>query len=177
MFRLKAKVKMLVIQSYRTLCNPWTVTHQAPVPMGFPRQEYWSGFPHPALQGIFPNQDQNGVSWLQADSSPSEPPGKPMLRLPGTNQWPLEFIWLAREEKKTTDILSPFGTLEQGSPISGIQCLMIWGGADIKNTINVMCLNHPETIPWPRSTENLSTTKPGAQKIGFHCSRAVFLQF
>ena len=27
--------------------NPWTVTHQAPLSMGFPRQEYWSGFPFP----------------------------------------------------------------------------------------------------------------------------------
>ena len=27
--------------------SPWTVAHQAPLPMGFPRQEYWSGLPSP----------------------------------------------------------------------------------------------------------------------------------
>ena len=27
------------------LCDPWTVAHQAPLSMGFSRQEYWSGFP------------------------------------------------------------------------------------------------------------------------------------
>ena len=27
--------------------TPWTVTHQAPLSMGFSRQEYWSGFPFP----------------------------------------------------------------------------------------------------------------------------------
>ena len=27
--------------------NPWTVAHQAPLSMGFPRQEYWSGLPWP----------------------------------------------------------------------------------------------------------------------------------
>ena len=27
------------------LCDPWTVAHQAPLSMGFPRQEYWSGLP------------------------------------------------------------------------------------------------------------------------------------
>ena len=27
--------------------TPWTVAHQAPLPMGFPRQEYWSGLPFP----------------------------------------------------------------------------------------------------------------------------------
>ena len=26
----------------------WTVAHQAPLPMGFPRQEYWSGLPFPS---------------------------------------------------------------------------------------------------------------------------------
>ena len=26
---------------------PWTVAHQAPLPMGFSRQEYWSGLPCP----------------------------------------------------------------------------------------------------------------------------------
>ena len=28
---------------------PWTVTHQAPMSMGFSRQEYWSGLPFPTL--------------------------------------------------------------------------------------------------------------------------------
>ena len=28
-----------------TLCDPWTVAHQAPLSMGFSRQEYWSGLP------------------------------------------------------------------------------------------------------------------------------------
>ena len=27
--------------------NPWTVAHQAPLSMAFPRQEYWSGSPFP----------------------------------------------------------------------------------------------------------------------------------
>ena len=27
--------------------TPWTVAHQAPLSMGFPRQEYWSGLPCP----------------------------------------------------------------------------------------------------------------------------------
>ena len=32
-------------QSYLTLWTPWTVALQAPLSMGFPRQEYWSGLP------------------------------------------------------------------------------------------------------------------------------------
>ena len=28
--------------------TPWTVAYQAPLSMGFPRQEYWSGLPLPS---------------------------------------------------------------------------------------------------------------------------------
>ena len=28
--------------------TPWTVAHQAPLPMEFSRQEYWSGLPFPS---------------------------------------------------------------------------------------------------------------------------------
>ena len=40
----------LVAQSQPTLVAPWTVACQAPLSMGFPRQEYWSGLPF-LLQG------------------------------------------------------------------------------------------------------------------------------
>ena len=30
-----------------TLCNPWTMAHQASLSMGFPRHEYWSGLSFP----------------------------------------------------------------------------------------------------------------------------------
>ena len=32
----------------RTLVNPWTAACQAPLSMGFPKQEYWSGLPFPS---------------------------------------------------------------------------------------------------------------------------------
>ena len=35
-------------QSCPTLAAPWTVAHQAPLSMGFSRQEYWSGLPFPS---------------------------------------------------------------------------------------------------------------------------------
>ena len=53
----------------------WTVTCRAPLSMGFPRQEYWSGLPflspgHLPDPGIEP-----GSTELQADSLPSKPQG------------------------------------------------------------------------------------------------------
>ena len=38
-----------VTQLCATLAIPWSAAHQAPLSMGFPRQEYWSGFPCPSL--------------------------------------------------------------------------------------------------------------------------------
>ena len=56
----------------------WTVACQVPLSMGFSRQEYWSGLPFPTL-GDFPHPGMEpGSPALQADSSPSEPPGKPI---------------------------------------------------------------------------------------------------
>ena len=39
---------VFVSQSFPTLCDPWTITFQAPLSMGLPRQEYWSGLPSPS---------------------------------------------------------------------------------------------------------------------------------
>ena len=42
------KVKSLLrVQLFTT---PWTAAYQAPPPMGFSRQEYWSGVPLPSLK-------------------------------------------------------------------------------------------------------------------------------
>ena len=50
-----------VAQSSPTLCDPWTAAHQAPLPMGFSRQELWSGFLYPP-PGVLPNSGINPVS-------------------------------------------------------------------------------------------------------------------
>ena len=43
---------MLLLFSCQTMSSsfvtPWTVAHQAPLSMGFPRQEYWSELPFPS---------------------------------------------------------------------------------------------------------------------------------
>jgi len=54
-----------------------TVARQAPLSMGFSRQEYWSGFPFPS-PGDLPNSGiERRCPTLQVDSLTSEPPGKP----------------------------------------------------------------------------------------------------
>ena len=61
----------------RTSVTPWTGARQAPLSMGFSRQEHWSGLPFPS-PGDLPDPGIEPKSpALQADSLPSEPPGKP----------------------------------------------------------------------------------------------------
>ena len=57
----------------------WTVAQQAPLSMGFPKQEYWSGLPFP-FPGDLPDPGIEPVSpVLQANFLPTEPSGKSPL--------------------------------------------------------------------------------------------------
>ena len=64
-----------------TLCDPWTTACQAPLSMGFSRQEHWSGLPYPPPvdlpnPGIEPTTPVSPA--LQVDSLPAEPQEKPV---------------------------------------------------------------------------------------------------
>ena len=56
----------------------WTITHQAPLSMGFSTQEYWNGLPC-SPPGTLPNPGikPRSPAW-QADSFTTEPAGKPL---------------------------------------------------------------------------------------------------
>ena len=76
----------LVAKSCLTFCNfvdysPKTIVHQAPLSIGFPRKEYWSGLPFPS-PGIFLTQGLNPrlLHW-QVDSLPLTHQGCPLNKL------------------------------------------------------------------------------------------------
>ena len=74
------KVKVLVAQSWQTLCDPMDCSLPGSSAHGVSRQEYWSGLPCPP-PGNLPNPGiKPGSATLQADSLPSEPRGKPQCR-------------------------------------------------------------------------------------------------
>ena len=101
--QLSSKVVEVIVQSLNRVGlfeTPWTVAHQAPLSVGFPRQEYWSGLSFPSAGNIPDPGIEPGspalLEWaavpssrgsskpgiqprsptLQANSSLSEPPGK-----------------------------------------------------------------------------------------------------
>ena len=66
----------LLIKLCLTLGTPWTVTYQTPLPMGFTKQEYWSGLLFPSL-GDLPDPGIKAASpALAGGFFTAEPPGK-----------------------------------------------------------------------------------------------------
>ena len=93
--RKERKVKVKSLSHVQLFATLWTVAHQAPLSMGFTRQEYWSGVPFPS-PGDLP--DPGIEPWppaLQADALPCEPPGKP-TGWHGSDQIP-PFLFLPHE--------------------------------------------------------------------------------
>ena len=55
----KWKVKAKSLSCVRLLAIPWTAAYQAPLSMGFSRQEYWSGVPLPKCMEPVKAQEMN----------------------------------------------------------------------------------------------------------------------
>ena len=75
------RFKVKSLSRVRLFATPWTVTYQAPLSMGFSRQECWSGLPFPSPGDLPDPGIEPGSPALQADALPSEPPGKPPVGL------------------------------------------------------------------------------------------------
>ena len=71
---------MKSLSRVRLFATPWTVAYQAPLSMGFSRQEYWNRVPFPSPGDLPDPGIEPWSSALQADTLPSEPPGKPKTR-------------------------------------------------------------------------------------------------
>ena len=95
----------------RLFATLWTVAHQAPLSMGFPRQEYWSGLLCPP-SGDLPDPEMEPS--LAGGFFTAEPPGKPILWV--TNPYSLvSHRWACLVENHTRKVKEI-----HLSPISGI---------------------------------------------------------
>ena len=66
-----------LLSHVRFFINPWTAVLQAPLSMGFPRQEYWISLPFPS-PGHFPHPGLEPSPPALVDRFfTEEPPGKP----------------------------------------------------------------------------------------------------
>ena len=83
----------------RLFATPWTIAHQAPLFVEFPRQEYWSGLPCPP-PGIFPTRGSNLcllqlLPWRQTlyhwAIGEAHPPHSRLILTLGSSPAPVEF--------------------------------------------------------------------------------------
>ena len=136
---------MKSLSHVRLLATPWTAAHQASPPMGFSRQEYWSGVPLPSLEretkatcldqsplcgveGLFAFKSLQSCLTL-CDPTDSSPPGSP---LPGILQaraleWVAISLLQCMNVKSESDVTQSCPTLSDptdcsppGSSIHGI---------------------------------------------------------
>ena len=71
--KIRERKKVKSLSHVRLFVTPWTVAYQAPLSMGFSRQEYQSGLPFPP-PGDLPNPGiEPGSPALRADALPYEP--------------------------------------------------------------------------------------------------------
>ena len=76
-------MKVLLAQLSPILCNPIdSIVHQVPLSTEFSRQGYGSGLPFPSPGNLPDLGIEPRSPALEADSLPTEPPGKPELKQP-----------------------------------------------------------------------------------------------
>ena len=97
----RGKEKKDTGKSCPTLTIPQTVAHQAPLSLGFSKQEYWSGLPFPSPGNLSNPGTERRSPPLQADALPTELRRKPQGR--GTRDQIANIHWIiekARESQK-----------------------------------------------------------------------------
>ena len=122
---------MCVLSHVQFFATPWTVAHQAPLSMGFSRQEYWSGLPWPP-PGDLPDPGIELTSpALAGGFFITEPPGKPFL-LDRFIEWGLllggckEPSRCYRKRKESDAKICQFHALQSGMVISqDLPCLYL----------------------------------------------------
>ena len=77
--KIYLKVKVRSLSRVQLFVIPWAIACKAPLSMGFSRQEHWSGLPFPSPGDLRELGIEPRSPTLQADSVPSEPPGKPLV--------------------------------------------------------------------------------------------------
>ena len=115
--------------------TPWTVAFQAPLPMEFSRQEYWSGLPFPSPGDIpKPGIEPRSLP-LKADALPSETPGKPASQVKSIEISSNDTAAAAAKSLQSCPTLcDPTDGRPPGSPIPGIlRAILEWAAISFFN--------------------------------------------
>ena len=103
--------------------TPLTAAHQAPLFMGSPRQESWSGLPFPSPGDLPDPGIKPGSPALQAYSQPTELPRKPTMTIRGGKR------------RKEFDFLKLKGFIQ-----SSLKHKTLWYHQNHKYSVQCLCL-------------------------------------
>ena len=83
-------MKVKLLSHVQLFVTPWTAACQAPLSMGFSKQEYWSGLPFPSPGDLPDPGIEPGSPSLQANALLSKPPGKIGFQI--RKRWQLKLL-------------------------------------------------------------------------------------
>ena len=142
-----------VVSNYSA--TPWTVAPQAPLSMGFYRQEYWSGLPFPP-PGDLPDPGIESASpALAGEFFTTEPPGKPsafsVWHFPNTNHphgegndTPLQYSCLENPMDAGAWWAAVHGVTKSRTRLSNLTSLsLLCIGEGNGNPLQCSCLENP----------------------------------
>ena len=88
-----------LLSHVQLFATPWSVAHQAPLSMGFPRQEYWRGLPLPSLGDLLdPEIKPVSPVWVLHHSATWEaqsPQTRDQTHVPCIGRWILKYWTLS----------------------------------------------------------------------------------
>ena len=136
--------------------TPWTVKHQAPLSMGFPRQEYWSGLPFPSPRDLPDPGIEPCVLCQQVSSLSLSHWGK---------------IWQnCFKKKKSIIIVEDFNRLLSVTDDQSIQKI-ITDIVDLSGTINILLIENNHDFSLLSSNYIISLKMYYSGKIIYHDGR------
>ena len=98
---------------FNSFVTPWTVVHQAPLSMGFPRQKYWSRLPFPSPEDLPDTGVKLASPALAGGFFATEPSGKPL-----SYSYPLNIHFCLVKEKNVAYLCINF--------CKNVLSLMMW---------------------------------------------------
>ena len=137
--------------------TPWTVACQAPLSMGIPRQEHWSGLPFPPLRDLPSLRIQHVSPALQADSllqshqKSSNPFISPAQRSRGREvKWPAEGTpWAGRRIQQGSWLSEKHSTPLSQDSAGYVSAHELRTDFTFSNDLkNPQFLNDPKKISW-----------------------------
>ena len=153
LYRICEKLAVFLFSSVSCLvvfdsATPWTVAHQAPLSLGFPRQDYWSGLPFPP-SGDLPDPGMELRSPVLAGEFFTTEWGRPLLPLV---RYKLRFFGCKYYKPKQTALSKREAYRKDMRTLSNIEGMLnnptLWSLSDIRSSETISSGGRARPTGW-----------------------------